>query len=76
VNDVIEDLPLSRRGRNRNLRFPLDLPNLSNNACTLLEKGHDLLIGVVNLFSAGLKPDFRIGDLLAVASDRTAEQER
>jgi hypothetical protein len=37
------------------VRFSLDLPDLRNNACTLIEQGHDLLIGVVDLVSAGIK---------------------
>jgi hypothetical protein len=37
------------------VRFSLDLPDLSNNTCTLIEQGNDLLIGVVYLLSAGLQ---------------------
>jgi hypothetical protein len=37
LNDVIQDLLLSRWVRNRKVRLLLDLPNLSNNACTLIE---------------------------------------
>jgi hypothetical protein len=46
-NDVIQDLLLSHWGRNRKVRLLLDLPDLSNNACTLIEQGHDLLIDLV-----------------------------
>jgi hypothetical protein len=55
LNDVIQYLLLSRGGRNRKVRLLLDLPDLSNDACTLIEKGHDLLIGVIYLLSAGRK---------------------
>ena len=58
LNDVIQDLLLSRWGCNRKVRLSLDLPDLSDNACTLLEQGHDLLIGVVYLLSAGRKSSF------------------
>jgi hypothetical protein len=47
LNDVIQDLLLSHWGRNRKVRLLLDLPDLSNNACTLIEQGHDLLIDLV-----------------------------
>jgi hypothetical protein len=47
LNDVIQDLQLSRWVRNPKVRPLLDLPNLSNNACTLIEQGHDLLIDLV-----------------------------
>jgi hypothetical protein len=47
LNDVIQDLLLSRWVRNRKVRLLLDLPNLSDNACTLIEQGHDLLIDLV-----------------------------
>jgi hypothetical protein len=56
------------------VRFSLDLPDLSNNTCTLIEQGNDLLIGVVYLFSAGLQSSCGVWDLLAVASNRTAKQ--
>jgi hypothetical protein len=35
LNDVIQDLPLSRWGRNRKVRLSLDLSDLSNDACPL-----------------------------------------
>jgi hypothetical protein len=73
---MIEDLPLSCWGRDWKVRFSLDLPDLSNNACTLVQQGHDLLIGLVDLLSAGCKSSFAVWDLLAVASSRTAQQER
>jgi hypothetical protein len=57
------------------VRFSLDLPDLSNNTCTLIEQGNDLLIGVVYLLSAGLQSSCGVWDLLAVASNRTAKQE-
>jgi hypothetical protein len=47
LNDVIQDLLLSRWVRNWKVRLLLDLPDLSNNACTLIEQGHDLLIDLV-----------------------------
>jgi hypothetical protein len=47
LNDVIQDLLLSRWVRNWKVHLLLDLPNLSNNACTLIEQGHDLLIDLV-----------------------------
>jgi hypothetical protein len=56
--DVIQDLLLSRWYRNRKVRLSLDLPDLSNDACTLIEQGHDLSIGVVYLLSAGRKSSF------------------
>jgi hypothetical protein len=37
------------------VRLSLDLPDLSNDACTLSDQGDDLLIGVVYLLSAGRK---------------------
>jgi hypothetical protein len=55
LNNVIQYLLLTRWGRNREMRLFLDLPDLSNDACTLIEQGHDLLIGVVDLLSAGRK---------------------
>jgi hypothetical protein len=55
LNDVIQHLLLARRGRNRKVRLSLDLPDLRNYARTLIEQGHDLLIGVVHLLSAGRK---------------------
>jgi hypothetical protein len=60
LNDVIQDLLLSRRCRNRKVRLALDLPDLSNNACTLIEQGDDLLIGVVYLLSAERKSSFGV----------------
>ena len=60
LNDVIQDLLLSRWDRNREVRLPLDLPDLSNDACTLIEQGHDLLIGFVYLLSAGRKSSFGV----------------
>jgi hypothetical protein len=47
LNDVIQDLLLSRWVRNRKVRLLLNLPNLSNDACTLMEQDHDLLIDLV-----------------------------
>jgi hypothetical protein len=58
LNDVIQDLLLSRWGRNRKVRLVFDLLDLSNDACTLIEQSHDLLIGVVYLLSAGRKSSF------------------
>jgi hypothetical protein len=75
LNDVIQDLLLSRWGRNRKVSLLLDLPDLSNNACPLIEQVHDLLIGLVYLLSARRKSSFGVLDLLGVASNRTAEQE-
>jgi hypothetical protein len=46
LNDVIQDLLLSRWYRNRKVRLSLDLPDVRHDACTLVEQGHDLLIGV------------------------------
>jgi hypothetical protein len=57
---MIQNLPLSRWGRNRKVRLLLDLPDLSNNACTLIEQGDDLLIGLVYLLSAGRKSSFGV----------------
>jgi hypothetical protein len=57
---VIQNLLLSRRGRNRKMRLSLDLPDLGNNACTLIEQGHDLPIGVVYPLPAGRKPSFGV----------------
>jgi hypothetical protein len=76
LNDLVQDLLFSRWGCNRKVRFSLDLPDLSNNTCTLIEQGDDLLIGVVYLLSAGLQSSCWVWDLLAVASNRTAKQER
>jgi hypothetical protein len=56
LNDVIQDLLLSRWRRNRQARLSLDLPDLSNDACTLVQQGDDLLIRLVYLLSAGSKP--------------------
>jgi hypothetical protein len=47
LNDVVQDLLLSRWGRNRKVRLLLDPPDLSNNTCTLVEEGHDLLIDLI-----------------------------
>jgi hypothetical protein len=47
LNDVIQDLLLSRWVRDWKVHLLLDLSNLSNNACTLIEQGHDLLIDLV-----------------------------
>ena len=55
LNDVIQDLLLSRWGRNWKVRLSLDPSDLSNDACTLIEQSHDLLIGVVYLLAAGRK---------------------
>jgi hypothetical protein len=60
LNDVIQDLLLSRRGRNRKVRLSLDLPDLSNDAGPLIEQGHDLLIGLVYLLSVGRKSGFGV----------------
>jgi hypothetical protein len=60
LNDVIKDLLLSRWCRNRKVRLSLDLPDLSNDACTVIEQVHDLSIGVVYLPSAGRKSSFRV----------------
>ena len=60
LNDVIQDLLLSCRGRNRKVRLLLDLPYLSNDACPLIEQSHDLLIGLVYLLSAGRKLGFGV----------------
>jgi hypothetical protein len=37
LNDVVQDLLLSPWGRNRKVRLSLDLPDLGNDACTLIE---------------------------------------
>jgi hypothetical protein len=55
LNDSVQDLLFSRWGCNRKVRLSLDLPDLSNNTCTLIEQSNDLLIGVVYLLSAGLE---------------------
>jgi hypothetical protein len=60
LNDVIQYLLLSRWGRNRKVRLLLDLPDFSNDTCTLIEQGHDLLIGVIYLLSAGRKSSFGV----------------
>jgi hypothetical protein len=60
LNDAIQNLLLSRWCGNRKLRFLLDLPDLSNDACTLIEQGHDLLIGLVYPLSAGGKASFGV----------------
>jgi hypothetical protein len=60
LNDAIQDLLLSRGGCNRKVRLSLDLPDLSNDACPLIEQGHDLLIGIVYLLSARRKSSFGV----------------
>jgi hypothetical protein len=60
LNDAIQDLLLSRWGRDRKVRLLLDLPDLGNDACTLIKQGYDLLIGIVYLLSAGGKPSFGV----------------
>jgi hypothetical protein len=60
LNDVIQNLLLSRWGCNRKVCLSLDLSDLSNDACTLIEQGHDLLIGLVYLLSAGPKSSFGV----------------
>jgi hypothetical protein len=60
LNDVIQNLLLSRWGRNRKMRLSLDLPDLSHDACALIEKGNDLLIGLVYLLSAGRESCFGV----------------
>jgi hypothetical protein len=55
LNDSVQDLLFSCWGCNRKVRLSLDLPDLSNNTCTLIEQSNDLLIGVVYLPSAGLE---------------------
>jgi hypothetical protein len=55
LNDSVQDLLFSRWGCNRKVRLSLDLPDLSNNTCTLIEQSNDLLIGVVYLPSTGLE---------------------
>jgi hypothetical protein len=57
---VIQNLLLARWGRNWKMRLLLDLADFGNDACTLIEQGHDLLIGVVDLLSAGRKPSLGI----------------
>jgi hypothetical protein len=57
---VIQNLLLSPWGRNRKVRLLLDFPDLGNDACTLIEQGHDLPIGVVYLLSAGRKLSFGV----------------
>jgi hypothetical protein len=52
LNDPVEDLLFSRWSSDRKVRFFLDLSDLSNNSCTPIEQGHDLLIGGVYLLSA------------------------
>jgi hypothetical protein len=37
LNDVIQHLLLSRWGHDRKVRLSLDLPNLSNDACPLIQ---------------------------------------
>jgi hypothetical protein len=60
LNDVIQYLLLTRWGRNRKVGLLLDLPDLSNDACTLIEQRHDLLVGFVYLLSAGRKSSFGV----------------
>jgi hypothetical protein len=60
LNNAIQHLLLSSRRRNRNVLLSLDLPDLSNDACPLIEQGHDLLIGPVYLLSAGRKSSFGV----------------
>jgi hypothetical protein len=60
LNNVIQYLLLSRWGCDRKVRLLLDLPDLSNDACTLIEQVHDLLIGVIDLLSAGRKSSFGV----------------
>jgi hypothetical protein len=57
---VIQNLLLSRWGRNRKVRLFLDLPDFGNDACTLIEQGDNLLIGLVYLLSAGRKSSFGV----------------
>jgi hypothetical protein len=57
---VIQNLLFSGWGRNRKVRLLFNLPDLGNDACTLIEQGHDLLIGVVYLLSAGRKSSFGV----------------
>jgi hypothetical protein len=57
---VIQNKLLSRWGGNRKVRLLLDLPDLGNDACTLIEQGHDLPISVVYLLSAGRKSSFGV----------------
>ena len=75
LNDSVQDLLLSRWGRNRKVGLLLDLPDLGNYACTLIEQGYDLLIGLVYLLSAGSKSSFGVCNLLALACNGAAEQE-
>jgi hypothetical protein len=60
LDDVIQNLLLSRWYHNRKVRLSLDLPDLGNDACALIEQGYDLLIRVVYLFSAGRKSSLGI----------------
>ena len=60
LNDLIQNLLLSRWGRNWKVRLVFDFPDLSNDTCTLIEQSHDLLIGVVYLLSAGRKSSFGV----------------
>jgi hypothetical protein len=57
---VIQNLLLAPWGRNWKMRLLLDLPDFGNDACTLIEQGHDLLIGIIDLLSAGRKPSLGI----------------
>jgi hypothetical protein len=74
LNYVVQNLLLSRWDRNRKVRLLLDLPDLGNYACTLIEQGDDLLIGIVYLLPARCKSSFGVGDLLRVAFNRSAKQ--
>jgi hypothetical protein len=47
LNDLIQNLLLSRWDRDRKVRLLLDRPNLGDNASPLIEQGHDLLIDLV-----------------------------
>jgi hypothetical protein len=58
LDDVIQDLLLSRWCSNRKVRLALDLPDLSDYACTLIEQRHDLSIGIVYLLSTGRQSSF------------------
>ena len=60
LNDVIQDPLLSCWDHNRKVRISLDLPDLCNDACTLIEQYYDLLIDAVYLLSTGRKSNFGI----------------
>jgi hypothetical protein len=57
---VIQNLLLSRWGRNRKVGLLLDLSDLGDDACALIEQGHDLAISVVYLLSARRKSCFGV----------------